>query len=571
MVVTAIALPWFFVERGQVGSDAGFLRILASQVYGGAEAAGVRWLLLATYALSIAYGLMLLGRPKNLDRHFYLQLTLDLALITGLVYTFGGIQSPFHMLYAVVILLAAFNLGGRIPATTFATVAFGLYTSLLLGIYFDWQWPSGALTSHEPETTTRMAFNIAVALVGFYGVAALGTALARRTLQAERELAQKQDSLANLRVIYEDVIQSVTSGLITTSPAGVVSSVNRAGEGILGLPAERLVGRKVTATGLFTEASWTAAQEECDRNGKSRDELAILERESKVFAGYTVSRLKDAEDALRGYIVIFQDLTERRRMQQELRIRDRMAAVGQLAAGIAHEIGNPLAAISGSAQMLASAFEGEPSKLKLLEIVLKESQRLDRIVKDFLQYARPRDRSVQRFDIAGHLAEDFALLENSPEVRDDHRLVRDLGPGTTDLEADPDQVSQIFWNLAKNALQAMPDGGELRITGRATPTGGYRMEFRDTGIGMEDEERTRLFQPFKSFFSQGTGLGMAIVYRIVEEHSGRIQVESTPRRGTTIAVELPGPEERRAAENDDEPVTETIPLDPAELRHGGAP
>jgi two-component system sensor histidine kinase PilS (NtrC family) len=215
-----------------------------------------------------------------------------------------------------------------------------------------------------------------------------------------------------------------------------------------------------------------------------------------------------------------------------------MAAVGELAAGIAHEIGNPLAAISGSVQMLAPRNDGDQETGKLLQIVLRESQRLDRTIKSFLQFARPKERASVWFDVARLLGEQAQLLANSAELQSRHRLQVELDPPSARVLADPDQISQIFWNLVRNALKAMPEGGTLAISGRLAGET-YRLCVRDTGHGMGAEERTKLFQPFKSFFDQGTGIGMAIVYRIVQEHGGRVHVESAPGAGTTIVAELP--------------------------------
>jgi two-component system sensor histidine kinase PilS (NtrC family) len=215
-----------------------------------------------------------------------------------------------------------------------------------------------------------------------------------------------------------------------------------------------------------------------------------------------------------------------------------MAAVGELAAGLAHEVGNPLAAISGSAQMLSHAAAANESHRKLFEIILKESQRLDRTIKGFLRFARPKERSTERFDVAALLAENTELLRNSPEAGAGRRIELELVPPHAVLVGDRDQISQIFWNLTQNALRAMPDGGRLVIRGELGSRN-YRLEFRDDGRGMTEEQRARLFHPFRSFFDQGTGIGMAIVYRIVHEHGGRIEVDSSPGAGTRVRVELP--------------------------------
>ena len=251
-----------------------------------------------------------------------------------------------------------------------------------------------------------------------------------------------------------------------------------------------------------------------------------------------MTQLTDAHDVPAGWIVVFQDLSQWRRLQEELRLKDRMAAVGELAAGLAHEVGNPLAAISGSVQLLSGSLAAGQQERRLLDIIVKESLRLDRTIKGFLRFARPRERAAARFDIAALLAENTALLRNSEEATGGQEFILELDPESAHLTGDPDQISQIFWNLARNALRAMPRGGQLLIRGTLRGES-YSIEFRDTGHGMSEEQRAKLFHPFQSFFDSGTGIGMAIVYRIVQEHGGSISVESRPSAGTRIVVELP--------------------------------
>jgi two-component system, NtrC family, sensor histidine kinase PilS len=488
-----------------------------------------------TFAATLLY----IGLLRLLRHHLvvlaYLQFVGDLLLITVMVYYLGGVASPFSLLYLVIIAVASTLLRRR-AGVTVASCAFLLYAGLTLSLSAGLLRPVDGMT--EVVSGWRVAYNLAVHFLGFYAMALLTSFLAHNATRAERELEVKSEHLADLQVVHRDVIQSISSGLITTDLAGAITSINQAGLAILRQADDRLIGAPVTESGLISASQWADMTAVSEQPGKLRVEVQLPHEGDSTYVGFSISRLNDAFGAHRGYIVIFQDLTGWRRMQDELRMKDRMAAVGELAAGLAHEIGNPLAAISGSVQMLSSALPRDASQRRLIDILLKESHRLDRTIKGFLRFARPRESASLPFDVARLLSENMELLANSEEVSGRHRLELDLVPPSARLVADPDQVSQIFWNLARNALRAMPDGGTFRLVGRLDGDA-YRLQVIDTGRGMSAAQRANLFHPFQSFFDGGTGIGMAIVYRIVEDHGGRLRVESAPGGGTTITVELP--------------------------------
>ncbi len=488
-----------------------------------------------TLIATLFYIAMLRVLRRKLTAQAYIQFFGDLLLITLLVYYLGGIQSPFSMLYLIVIAVASTMLRRR-AGIAVASGANVCYAALVLLLYFHRiPIPPGAPDS---VPVFRVAYSLAVHCFGFYAVAFLTSVLAHSVARVERELEKKSEHLADLQVVYRDVIQSISSGLITTDLEGGVTSINHAGESILGLTESWIVSRPIPDSGLFSAERWgelTAAS----ANQRTFRAEAELEREGDTqHVGFSISQLTEADGTHKGYILIFQDFTRWRKLEGELRIKDRMAAVGELAAGLAHEIGNPLAAISGSVQMLSTSPNAPPSQRKLIDILLKESQRLDRTIKGFLRFARPRERSSIPFDIARQPAENSELLRNSEEVAPHHRIEVRLEPPSASLIADPDQISQIFWNLARNSLRAMPDGGTLTVLGRLDEDC-YRMQVIDTGRGMTEEQQANLFHPFQSFFDGGTGIGMAIVYRIVQEHEGRLLVDSRLGAGTTITVELP--------------------------------
>lgn len=489
------------------------------------------------YGASLVYIALLSWLHDRVVAQAYAQFLGDLLVITALVYYFGGAYSPFSMLYLVVVSISAALLRRR-SSILVANAAYLLYTGVLLAIHFDWVQPP--LAPADGVSLGRLSYDLATHLVGFYGVALFTSYLAGNVTRAEQELEEKQENLADLRLAYHDVVQSISSGVVTTDLEGRITSINRVGEQLLRQEASDLLMRPVAETGMFDPEDWTRLTTTGPDLPQNRREVevSIGDPPEDVILGFSLTSLTNAHGEQEGYILVFQDLTEWRKLQEKVRMTDRMAAVGEMAAGLAHEIGNPLAAISGSVQMLSPAVAGDPQEEKLVGILVRESERLDRTVKSFLQFARPKERSSVPFDVAELLREHVELLRNSAEKTEAHTLDLVLEPRHATVLADPDQISQIFWNLARNALRAMPDGGMLRIVGRVVGDN-YRLAVQDEGQGMSEEERANLFHPFQSFFDDGTGIGMAIVYRIVEEHGGTLDVDSSEGVGTTITVKIP--------------------------------
>jgi len=519
-VMTSFAVASLLMHLGGAGPDPNFLYALAG----------------ASYIATLLYLGMMRWLPERLGLVLGAQIAGDLLLTSGLVYYFGGVNSPASAFYFLVLIVAAFLHPER-GTTITASAAWALYLLVVLAVQRGWVSPPGVLGSQEVPLW-RLTYNLVAHGVGFYVVAHLTSLLARQVRRTESELAARKADLEQLQVVHRDVVASVPSGLVTCDLEGRVTSANPAALAILDRDAKAVLGRPVTATGLISADLWERLQAEGSESlpGRLDTEIEVDGRSRTI--GFTVSMLTSAAETPNGYILIFQDLTEGRELERTLQLKDRMAAVGEMAAGIAHEIGNPLAALSGSVQMLSGSVGSDPGARPLLDIILKESQRLDRTIKGFLRFARSRDRVSAPFDIAALLTETMELLRNSPEVGPHHELRLEVDPPSLQIEADSDLVAQIFWNLARNALRAMPDGGTFTV--RGTLAGGrYRIAFRDTGRGMTDEQRARIFQPFQSFFDQGSGIGLAIVYRIVQEHEGEISVESELGKGTEIRVDLP--------------------------------
>ncbi len=254
--------------------------------------------------------------------------------------------------------------------------------------------------------------------------------------------------------------------------------------------------------------------------------------------GFSISPLFSETGDTTGTVITFQDLTQIRGLEETARRQDRLAAIGRMAASIAHEIRNPLAAMRGSIQMLRADMEGEPAQTELMEIILRESDRLNRIISDFLSYARPRSIIQSKVDIGELLRQTFTLLRHSAEIHENQVIKEELPASPLLIDADSEQLQQVFWNLARNALQAMPAGGTLQAKVKRNSNSRLRITFSDTGRGMSPEQVENLFEPFSST-TGGTGLGLSIVYQIIRDHGGTINVRSRQGQGTTITIELP--------------------------------
>jgi len=491
-----------------------------------------------TYGLTLLYigvGQIIRSRKINLA----IQLAGDLLVETLLVYFTGALDSPFSFLYLVSIITASMMLFRRGGLFT-ASGAVILYGSLGDLMYYGFiPAPEQSWITTTAWTTSRLYLNIATNFAGFYATALLTSYIAEKLQKTSEELDVNRQHLAALRALNQNVVESIPSGLITLSPEGIASFVNPAGCEILHTESRSVMGHHIAELGFFRPEEWEDARRTLADEGVVRVEknnFRVADEDRSL--GYALTPLNTLEGAASGYTLIFQDLTEMKKLEAELRLKDRMAAVGELSAGIAHEIRNPLAAIAGSVQVLKKSEALSPQEQRLMSIILKESERLNKSIADFLRFVRPQDKRTTEFDIAVSLSETLDLLANSPELRPDHHIERQIAPASFTLVGDADQIRQVFWNLARNAVQAMPNGGLLRVS---TEVGAdaYRICFTDSGRGMSEVDQRRLFQPFRTNFPSGTGLGMAISYRIVQAHGGDIDVASRPGIGTMITVSLP--------------------------------
>jgi two-component system sensor histidine kinase PilS (NtrC family) len=500
------------------------------------------------YATVLVYALAnrwLRGRPEFVA----LQLVGDALLVTLFVRITGGVDSPMSFLYLLPISVASLVLYRR-GGLAMALGCWLLYGAFVLA-------PAGmAADGFAPAVPGRIAYLALAHLVALAAFGALSSHLSERLRAQGRELDERRGAVARLKALNENIIESLNSGLITTDLEGRINFLNRGGAEILRRAPSDVNDRSIAELLQLGEEQADDIRRRLLANRRFRFERFHETPDGRrIFLGIAVSNLHDRQGRPLGYIFVFQDLTEIRALEDDMRLKERMVALGEMAAGMAHELRNPLAAISGAVQYLKDGLPPGGETRELMEIILRESQRLDQTIRDFLTFARPGGYAPAPVDLVRLIEDQAKLLRKSRECTSRHRVeVRAPEDGLT-VDADGNRLKQVFWNLATNALKAMPEGGCLRIEVRAQGADQVEVRFEDEGLGMDEATLARYFQPFSGTFPDGTGLGAAIVYRLVAEHGGAVHVDSTPGRGTRVRIELPrraeaptpGPEPRFAA------------------------
>jgi two-component system sensor histidine kinase PilS (NtrC family) len=477
------------------------------------------------FSLSLFY-ILLLSMWKEHRIQAGLQVLTDLVLVSLVIHETGGWDSSLNFLYPLVIIVAAVLLP-RIWSHLVAALAFILYGTVLELNYY------GVLHSYATTTPGLKALQaiIFVNLFAFVAVAYLAGLLTSKLRQVGVELKTTSGALESLQALHEHIIHSITSGVITTGLDGRITLINAAAQRLLERPREELLDTPVTQ--LFVdplpsvEVHTAHGEVRFDAPNRFRKTLRVR-----------VAALKVPERGDQGYVYVLDDLTEVRRLEREVRMQDKLAAVGRLAAAIAHEIRNPLTSIAGSVSMLSGLPEMNDDHRRLLDIVTRESQRLNGIITDFLGYSRTKQYHFDKVDLL-QLVEDTLTLM-------DHRMAAEKTGITINRSfavphawtiADGDKLKQVFWNLCENAVRAMKNGGTLTTTVEAVKDE-WQISFIDTGSGMTPQQVEKIFEPFQSNFEGGTGLGLAIVYQIVQAHEGKVFARSKPGQGTTFVLRL---------------------------------
>jgi two-component system sensor histidine kinase PilS (NtrC family) len=463
-----------------------------------------------TYAASLLFSVLL--RLRVLERPVAAaQVALDVAIAVAVVATTGLSESVFVFMFLLAIVNGAILLHrtGAVGAVVLAVAGYGGVVA--------WLHPT-------PDLVRGTLFTHCVAFVATGALASWLTEQLRRT--GER-LAESESDLAAVTALHESIVQSVTSGLLTLDPRGRVTFLNRAGEQITGLTFDRIVGQPA-------DRSFPAFA----REGRDEAEYVTPAGERRLL-GYTVFDLHGRRGGKAGTAVIFQDLTELRAMEESVDRSKRLADLGTVAAGLAHEVRNPLASISGCVELLRSAQGLTAEDQRIMGIVLRETGRLDTLLTRFLEFTRPAPPQRVATDLSVVVAETLEVFAADP-VAAELRLDRALS--TAPVSCDPDQVRQLTWNLLANAAQAIRDSGKgatIRVTCGPAQDGGATVVVADDGPGMSEAEVAKIFTPFFTTRPTGTGLGLAVVHRILDAHGGSIAVDSAPGQGARFSVRFP--------------------------------
>ena len=500
------------------------------------------FLIALIYFLTFIY-IVALKYIKNLFKFAYLQLLIDTIFITAIIYTTGGIESIFSFLYLLNIIsggIILYRYGGMIIAS-FSSILYGAFLDLS---YYGLINPIGYRFPYAQEyQSSEIFYIILVNVAAFYLVAFLSGFLSEQIQKSRAELKAKQKDIVDLEMLKENIIQNISSGLVALDEHSKIIVFNKGAERIFNIDSRDAIRKdisdiiphimpylKVHSPHKFSQLSY---------KGKEDQQIDLL---------LNISPLKEYDGSNKGKILVFQDTTRIREMEQEVKRMEDMAMLGELAAGIAHEIRNPLASISGSIQVLNDSLSQEEAHInrRLIEIVLREVSRLDHLVNDFLQFARPQRIEIEKFELNQLIMDTLYLFQNSQSWSEHLDIdTKIMSPLT--IKSDPHQLKQVLWNVFLNASEAMPKGGLISIsaqketdsTSSSESVESVRIKIEDNGPGLDPKIAKDIFQPFSTTKKDGSGLGLAIVKRLVEGLGGKVSGENLAREGTTITIILP--------------------------------
>ena len=502
---------------------------------------GIYIIVVITYLLSILY-VFLLKSIKNISINVYIQSTVDIMLVTGLVYATGGIESVYSTLYPLIIIYSVLFLGKR--GGLFVASVISIMYGLLLDLEFYGVIHPICDRLHQYNAETGYVFlRICTHIVSFYIVALLTSFVVEMERKTKTLLSEKESAFDQLDILYKSIIESVGSGIMTVDLDNRIKSFNRAAEEITGMPSSDAMDRSVDDIFPDFSGAMNGGKERGEGPPAARRfEIVLSSKRDATTLGFSIYPLIDPEGNDIGRIFIFQDLTSIKKMEREIEKNRKMALMGEMSAVLAHELRGPIASISGSIRLLMEDLKLEDSDRKLMKIVLMGKDQLENLVRDFLLFARPDTRNRCKIDSVGIMDEVLESVRFSPGWNGKIEVVKNLC-GQNEIYGNSAEIRQTLWNLMLNALQAMPDGGTLEIETRLDVDEDnhefLEISVSDTGCGIEEKHMKNVLEPFYTTKEKGTGLGLAVVNRIVESHGGKFRIESEPGIRTICTILLP--------------------------------
>jgi two-component system sensor histidine kinase PilS (NtrC family) len=485
-------------------------------------------------ALSFVFSvlsLLILKKIKYTSFQAYLQVIWDLLFVTIFVLFTGGTLSPYSFLYIFSIMIAGMLLG-RQQALYTASLCGILYGAMMDFQYFGYFSFIG-LTQEDAQQfgAIRLLYTISSNLIAFSLTAFITGLSAERAQLSEEALHKTAIDYTELTHLSSAIVAHSESGILTTTVSGRIRVFNPYAESVSGLRQVDVYDKPVRE--IFPYMPLFAGQVTVPVHGEFK---FVLVDSQEIILGFRVAQFTDSNDNLTGYIVNFRDITEMRRMEEALKRADRLAAVGELSARMAHEIRNPLASLCGSVQLLSTNSDMKESDKRLLTIVTREAERLESLISEFLLYARPTAPQIKVITIHSYLDELLLFIANDPRFK--HIVLKNLIEKKVTIYGDPDQIRQVIINLFHNAADAMPDGGTIVIESKTSPEIASLL-ITDDGSGISENAAQHLFEPFWTTKPAGTGLGLAISYRIMQAHGGTLSVESVEKQGSRFIMTFP--------------------------------
>ncbi len=488
-----------------------------------------------TYLLSLVYAMML--RRASVPPYMAeAQIAADLLMTTLLVHVTGGAQSTYSFLFPLSVISAAtFRYGsGVVVVAVMSGVLYFLVS--LLGWMQYLPIPDGQPILPHDLTSLQFSRYVALNAVALLGVGVLAYNMGQQIKVTSADLATERATVADLFALNEDIVRSLASGLMTVDKDDKVTSVNKAAAEMLLCTPKTAVGGDVSVCLPGIKSKF--AELNADGAMRRGDMEVTLASGGVLSLGVSISPLRDKDELVVGRVINFQDLTELRKMEKLVKRGERLATVGTLAAGVAHEIRNPLAAISGSIELLFEDLEAGKHNTALMGIITREVERLDALISEILDYTNPATKEKVQFDVVSMLSETVQVFSSDRNFEGIQVApLSVLEPAW--IEGNPAGVRQVVWNLLRNAAEASANGKGLVSVSVKKQKDCVIFCVSDTGPGIPDNEVERIFDPFYTTKGNGTGLGLATSYSIVTEHDGQIWADSQVGQGTRFSVRLP--------------------------------